>query len=80
MLNLQLEEIKATKAFTRFTYRNMVDYSVIKTLEIEYNHGAYYVTFYDKEGNYLNSFNETSFREITQPLVKRVIRLHESNF
>lgn len=80
MLNLQLEEIKATKSFTRFTYRNMVDYSIIKTVEIEYNHCAYYVVFYDKEGNYLNSFNETSFREITQPLVKRVIRLHEINF
>lgn len=80
MLKLQLEEIKATKSFTRFTYKNRVDYSVIKTVEIEYNNHSIEVTFYDKHGDYLNCFDETSFKGITTPLVKQVMRLHERNF
>lgn len=80
MLKLKLEEIKATESFTRFTYINTEKYSSFKRLEIEYLHGEISVMFFNRYGAYINCLDETSFREITQPLIKKVIRLHKTSF
>lgn len=82
MLNLQLNEIKSTESFTRFTYKNLDKFSEIKKVEIEYQPitESVLVLFYNKNGDYLPLFDETSFRAVTQPLSKKVIRLHKNNF